>query len=121
MDQYASRSITTAAYNHVMSLSHDFHTNKKSVEIYSSVRQGRSVNGFIESVLFAVLPMLADLCIAFAYFYYMFNAYMALIVAVVSIVYLYATAKLGATKNQIRRDYNTVGACLSYPYSLVGS
>ncbi|KAG0636143.1 hypothetical protein HOY80DRAFT_1055299 [Tuber brumale] len=107
VDQYASRSITTAAYNHVMSLSHDFHTNKKSVEIYSSVRQGRSVNGFIESVLFAVLPMLADLCIAFAYFYYMFNAYMALIVAVVSIVYLYATAKLGATKNQIRRDYNT--------------
>ncbi|CUS14767.1 unnamed protein product [Tuber aestivum] len=107
VDQYASRSITTAAYNHVMSLSHDFHTNKKSVEIYSSVRQGRSVNGFIESVLFAVLPMLSDLCIAFAYFYYMFNAYMALIVAVVSIVYLYATAKLGATKNQIRRDYNT--------------
>ncbi|KAI5838618.1 hypothetical protein DFP73DRAFT_616350 [Morchella snyderi] len=106
IDQYAYRSITTAAYNHVMSLSHDFHTNKKTGDLYSSVNQGRSVNGFIESVLFSVLPMLADLCVAFVYFYIAFNSYMALIVAVVSMVYLWVTARLGARKNQMRRDFN---------------
>lgn len=108
IDQYAYRSITTAAYNHVMSLSHDFHSNKKTAELYTSVNQGRSVNGFVESVLFAVLPMLVDLCVAFAYFFIVFNAYMALIVAVVSIVYLWVTAKLGSMRNQIRRDFNSV-------------
>lgn len=106
IDQYAYRSITTAAYNHVMSLSHDFHTNKKTGDLYSSVNQGRSVNGFIESVLFSVLPMLADLCVAFVYFYVAFNSYMALIVAVVSMVYLWVTARLGSRKNQMRRDFN---------------
>lgn len=114
IDQYAYRSITTAAYNHVMSLSHDFHTNKKTGDLYSSVNQGRSVNGFIESVLFSVLPMLADLCVAFVYFYIAFNSYMALIVAVVSMVYLWVTARLGARKNQMRRDFNAVGVLSTY-------
>lgn len=108
IDQYSYRSITTAAYNHVMSLSHDFHTNKKTGELYTSVNQGRSVNGFIESILFAVLPMLADLCVAFAYFFWVFNSYMALIVAVVSVVYLWVTTKLGTMRNQMRRDFNAV-------------
>ncbi|KAL7267837.1 hypothetical protein RUND412_009559 [Rhizina undulata] len=107
VDQYSYRSISTAAYNHVMSLSHDFHSNKKTADLYTSVTTGRSINGFIESVCFAVLPMLADLCVAFAYFYFKFDAYMALIVAVVSIVYLWVTAKLGSMRNQMRRDFNT--------------
>jgi ABC-type transport system involved in Fe-S cluster assembly fused permease/ATPase subunit len=106
VEQYSYRSITTAAYNHAMSLSHDFHTNKKTGDLYASVMQGRSVNGFVDSILFAVLPMFADLCVAFGYFYIMFNAYMAMIVAVVSVVYLWVTAKLGSMRNQMRRDFN---------------
>lgn len=116
IDQYSYRSVTTAAYNHVMSLSHDFHTNKKTGELYTSVNQGRSVNGFIESILFAVLPMLADLCVAFVYFLVKFNAYMALIVAVVSVVYLWVTTKLGSMRNQMRRDFNAVGYLSVYSW-----
>ena len=108
IDQYSYRTISTAAYNHVMSLSHDFHSTKKTADLYTSVTTGRSINGFIESILFAVLPMFADLCVAFAYFFIKFDAYMALIVAVVMIVYLWVTAKLGSMGNQMRRDFNQV-------------
>jgi ABC-type transport system involved in Fe-S cluster assembly fused permease/ATPase subunit len=108
LDQYSHRTLTTAAYNHVMSLSYDFHSNKKTGEIWSSITQGRAVNGFIETILFQVIPMLVDLCVAFAYFFILFDAYMALIVAVVSVVYLWVTAKLSAMRNDIRRDLNLV-------------
>jgi len=91
-----------------MSLSYDFHSNKKTGEIWSSITQGRAVNGFIETILFQVIPMLVDLCVAFAYFFILFDAYMALIVAVVSVVYLWVTAKLSAMRNDIRRDLNLV-------------
>ncbi|KAI5788411.1 hypothetical protein EDC01DRAFT_631350 [Geopyxis carbonaria] len=106
VEQYSYRSITTAAYNHVMSLSYDFHSNKKTGELWMSISQGRSINGLIDIVLFAILPMFADLFIAFTYFFVLFNSYMAMIVAVVSIVYLWATAKLSAMRSQIRRDLN---------------
>ncbi|KAF8541043.1 hypothetical protein BDD12DRAFT_876263 [Trichophaea hybrida] len=107
LDQYTHRSLTTAAYNHVMSLSYDFHMGKKTGEIWSSIAQGRSVNGFIETVFFQIVPMLVDLCVAFAYFFHSFDAYMALIVAVVSVVYLWVTAKLSAIRNDMRRDFES--------------
>jgi ABC-type transport system involved in Fe-S cluster assembly fused permease/ATPase subunit len=90
-----------------MNLSSDFHANKKSGELYASIDQGRSINGFIDDVCFSILPMLVDLIVAFGYFYYLFDAYMALIVGVVTVVYLWVTTKLGAQQDQIRRDYRT--------------
>ncbi|KAI9786630.1 MAG: hypothetical protein M1839_006181 [Geoglossum umbratile] len=107
IEQYSYRAISTAAYNHIMNLSSDFHSDKKSGELYASITQGRSINGFIDDVCFDVLPMLIDLIVAFGYFYYLFDAYMALIVGVVTVVYLWTTTKLGAQQDQIRRDYRT--------------
>jgi ABC-type transport system involved in Fe-S cluster assembly fused permease/ATPase subunit len=90
-----------------MSLSSDFHTSKKSGDVYASINQGRSVNGFVDTVIFSVLPMLTDLFVAFGYFYYLFDAYMALIVGVVAIAYLWTTSKLGTRQANIRRDYTS--------------
>ncbi|KAI5805492.1 hypothetical protein DFH27DRAFT_644061 [Peziza echinospora] len=106
VDQYAYRSITTAAYNHVMNLSSDFHTAKNTGELYSSVNQGRSVNGFVEMILFSIIPMLADLAVAFGYFYFVFGSYMALVVGIVSVLYVWVTAVLSRMRAQMRRNYN---------------
>ncbi|KAA8914322.1 hypothetical protein FN846DRAFT_771298, partial [Sphaerosporella brunnea] len=106
IDQFSHRSLTVASYNHVMSLSYDYHTGKKTGDVWSSITQGRSVNGFIESILFQVVPMLVDLVIAFGYFFWAFGTYMALIVAVVSISYLWITFKLSAMRNDLRRNLN---------------
>ena len=102
IDQYAYRCITTAAYNHVMSLSSEFHTSKDTGEIYGAVQQGRAVTGFVDMVLFSVLPMLADLIVAFGYFYITFGIYMALIVTFASCVYVWITSRLNRKRVDLR-------------------
>jgi ABC-type transport system involved in Fe-S cluster assembly fused permease/ATPase subunit len=90
-----------------MSLSHEFHSNKSTSDLYVSVSQGRSVTGFIDTILFRITPMFVDLCVAFIYFYYLFGSYMALTVSTVSVVYMWTTTKYGTKANSIRKDYNT--------------
>lgn len=104
IDQYSYRSITTAAYEQVMSLSYDFHCDKKTGEIWASIGQGRTVNGIVDLLLFQFSPMVVDLFVAFAYFYILFNVYMAFIVGVVSVLYLWATAKMGSIGVRVRRQ-----------------
>lgn len=106
VDQYTYRSLSSAAYNHVMSLSFDFHSNVSKGELYSSVHRGRSINGFIDLLLFSVFPMFTDFVVAFTYFYFMFGTYMALIVTFVSITYVWVTAKLSRKRERIRFGSN---------------
>lgn len=106
IDQYSHKAVTTAAYDHVMSLSYDFHSNKKTAEIWSAINNGRSLNGLVEMIFFQIVPMLVDLFVAFGYFYFLFNAYMSLIVAIISVTYLWTTAKLSTMKRKVRREIN---------------
>lgn len=121
IEQYSYRSLTGAAYNHVMSLSYDFHSNKQTGDVWSSIAQGRAVNGFVETILFQVFPMLADLLVAFAYFFIVFGTYMALIVGSVMVVYLYATFKLSIARNSTRRELNNVSHDLSRVMKILNS
>lgn len=103
VDQYAYKGITTAAYNHIMELSSDFHDGKQSGELYKAIEQGKSVNALLETLLFEVLPMLIDLFVAFAYLTYLFGAYMALIVGALSVLYLWISAYFTAMQSDSRR------------------
>ena len=102
VEQYSYRSITVAAYNHMMNMSLDYHSNKDTGEVYTAITQGRSVNGFIEMVLFSVFPMMADLVVAFAYLYLVFGIYMAAIVSLVSGMYMYVTSVLSRRRLEMR-------------------
>lgn len=65
---------------------------------------GRSINSLVDMLCFQLIPMFVDLWIAFGYFYYLFNAYMSLIVAVVSVTYMWTTIKLSNRKLEVRRE-----------------
>lgn len=65
----AQGTIKTAAYNQIMSLSRDFHTEKQSGELYKSIDQGRSITGLLEIVALQLLPMFTDVVVAFSYLY----------------------------------------------------
>lgn len=60
------------------------------------------MTGFVDMVLFSVLPMLADIIVAFGYFYITFGIYMALIVAVISCVYVWVTSRLNRSRVSLR-------------------
>jgi len=84
ISQYSYRELSVAAFEHVHSLSLDFHLGKKTGEVLSAMGKGSAVNTFLESLTFQVVPMMFDLCVAIAYFLVVFDAYYALVVSLVT-------------------------------------
>jgi ABC-type transport system involved in Fe-S cluster assembly fused permease/ATPase subunit len=104
VSQHTYRALTTAAFEHVHSLSLDFHLGKRTGEVLSALNKGASINQFLEQVTFQVLPMLVDLLVAIVYFYFRFGALYALYVSVITFYYLYLTIRMAATRADQRRD-----------------
>jgi len=104
ISQYSYRELSVAAFEHVHGLSLDFHLGKKTGEVLSALGKGSSINTFLEQVTFQVVPMLVDLCVAIAYFLNQFDAYYALVIAVVTFWYIYLTIRMAQWRAEIRRD-----------------
>lgn len=104
ISQYSYRELSVAAFEHVHGLSLDFHLGKKTGEVLSALGKGSSINTFLEQVTFQVVPMLVDLCVAIAYFLNQFDAYYALVIAVVTFWYIYLTIRMAQWRAEIRRQ-----------------
>ncbi|KKK22150.1 hypothetical protein AOCH_006222 [Aspergillus ochraceoroseus] len=104
VSQYSYMELSTAAFEHVHSLSLDFHLGKKTGEVLSALSKGSSINTFLEQVTFQVVPMLIDLCVAIVYFLVALDAYYALVVTIVTFCYLYVTVRMAQWRAEIRRQ-----------------
>lgn len=104
ISQYSFRELSTASFEHVHGLSLDFHLGKKTGEVNSALSKGNSINTFLEQVTFQLGPMLVDLIVAFIYFLVKFDAYYALVIAIVTCVYIYATIRLAQWRVDVRRE-----------------
>lgn len=104
IEQYSYRELSVAAFEHVHMLSLEFHLGKKTGEVLSALGKGASLNTFLESVTFNVLPMLIDLGVAQVYFLFSFDAYYALVIAVVTFWYIYITIRMASWRADIRRQ-----------------
>lgn len=104
ISQYSYQELSTASFEHVHGLSLDFHLGKKTGEVLSALSKGNSINTFLEQVTFQVVPMLVDLAVAIGYFLIAFDAYYALVVAIVTFAYLYLTIRLAQWRAEIRRE-----------------
>lgn len=104
ISQYSYQELSTASFEHVHGLSLDFHLGKKTGEVLSALSKGNSINTFLEQVTFQVFPMLIDLAVAIGYFLVAFDAYYALVVAIVTFAYLYLTVRLAQWRAEIRRE-----------------
>ncbi|KDB22671.1 hypothetical protein H109_05411 [Trichophyton interdigitale MR816] len=106
VDDFSYLKLSTTAFNHVMSLSCDFHDNKHSGRLWTAVIRGQSVKDVIHSILFLVAPMIIDLVLAVGVLYYVFDGYMALDVATVMVLFLWSSSKLVAKQKDKRREWN---------------
>ena len=104
ISQYSYQELSTASFEHVHGLSLDFHLGKKTGEVLSALSKGNSINTFLEQITFQVFPMLIDLGVAIGYFLIAFDAYYALVVAIVTFAYLYLTIRLAQWRAEIRRE-----------------
>lgn len=104
IEQYSYREISVAAFEHVHMLSLEFHLGKKTGEVLSALGKGASINTFLESITFNVLPMLVDLGVAIGFFLIYFDAYYALVIGVITFWYIYITIRMAAWRADIRRQ-----------------
>ena len=66
--QYSYRELSTKAFEHVHSLSLDFHLTKKTGEVLSALSKGSAINTFLEQILFQIFPVIIDLVLVFLSF-----------------------------------------------------
>lgn len=104
ISQYSYKALTTASFEHVHSLSLDFHLGKRTGEVLSALSKGNAINNFLEQITFSVLPMVIDLGLAIFYFGVVFDAYYALVVAIITFSYLYLTIRMARWRSDQRRQ-----------------
>jgi ABC-type transport system involved in Fe-S cluster assembly fused permease/ATPase subunit len=108
ISQYSYQALTTASFEHVHSLSLDFHLGKRTGEVLSALSKGNAINNFLEQVTFQMIPMVFDLGVAIVLFGVKFDAYYALIVAIITFSYLYLTIRMARWRSEQRRQMTTL-------------
>ncbi|KAK0661411.1 Heavy metal tolerance protein [Lasiodiplodia hormozganensis] len=103
---YSYRQLSSAAFNHVMGLSMDYHSAKSCGEVLKAIEQGADMHNVIETVVFDAGPMLIDLMVAAVYLSSVFDAYMALIIIATSSAYIYAGIRGNSFLATKRREYS---------------
>lgn len=102
--QNSYKSLQTAAFQHVHSLSLDFHLGKRTGELLSALNKGGSVGQFLEQVTFQVAPTLMDLFVAIGFFWFKFGPLYALCATIIAFSYLVLTVSMASTRADQRRD-----------------
>jgi ABC-type transport system involved in Fe-S cluster assembly fused permease/ATPase subunit len=105
INRYTTEELSAAAFNQILDLSSDFHDSKKSGKVWRVVGRGEALTDLVYTIAFEMVPMAADLVIAVSVFWLIFDAYMAFIVALASVLFLWSTAKTIPLKTERQREY----------------
>jgi ABC-type multidrug transport system fused ATPase/permease subunit len=97
--------LKTAAYDHLMALSSDFHDSKKSGIIHQTLQRGTSVVALFRTITVELIPMAADLFIAISVFCLMFDAYMGFIVATSAVLFWWSAVSSASRYVKLRRRF----------------
>ncbi|GAB6026750.1 Homocysteine S-methyltransferase 1 [Chamberlinius hualienensis] len=107
VQQYTTRELELLLFGHLHSLSLSWHLKRKTGEVLRAVDRGtNSVNNLLNYILFNIVPTIADVSIAVAYFIYAFNIWFGLIVFVTMALYLGVTIWLTEWRTKYRRSMN---------------
>jgi ABC-type transport system involved in Fe-S cluster assembly fused permease/ATPase subunit len=105
VEKSAHVQLSVTGYNHVMNMSCDFHDSKASAKLWQTLHRGASIVQLFELLSFELLPMVADLVLAISVFWWLFDSYMAFLVACVVLLFLWSTKKSIGLKTTKRRAY----------------
>lgn len=107
VSQSLFRRLSTAAFEHVLRLSLEFHLNKKIGEVTSALSRGAAINSFLESFLFQVFPMVFDIFVAGVVFFVKYDAFYTIIVFFIMWSYVFLTIYVAKYRGRQRRDMTT--------------
>ncbi|KAF5664972.1 HMT1-like vacuolar membrane protein [Fusarium heterosporum] len=102
--QYSYRSLTNAAFNHVLSLPMEFHSERDSAEVMKAIEQGEALTNVLDNVLIELLPTVVDLVIGVIFLYWKFNSYIALAMAMAAVIFITFEVKATSWNLDNRRE-----------------
>lgn len=104
ISQSLYRRLTSAAYEHILALSLDFHLSKRIGEVLSALNKGGALSTFLDGFAFQLFPMVFDLGIAAVYFFISFDAFYSIIIIGVMWSYVFATIYMAKYRGRARRE-----------------
>jgi hypothetical protein len=105
--QFTTKQVSLGMFNHLHKLSLRFHLNRKTGEILRVQDRGvSSIVSLLSSILFNVVPTLADITIACIYFTIQFDLYFGFIVFTTMISYICVTVWITEWRTKYRRTAN---------------
>jgi ABC-type multidrug transport system fused ATPase/permease subunit len=107
VSQSLFRRLSSAAFEHVLGLSLDFHLNKKIGEVTSALSRGAAMNTFLESFCFQVFPMVFDIFLAGVIFFVKYDAFYTIIIFFIMWSYIFLTIYVAKYRGKQRRDMAT--------------
>ncbi|PKX88431.1 putative transport protein [Aspergillus novofumigatus IBT 16806] len=96
--------LTELSFKHVLSLSLQFHLGKRLGEVMSALNKGSALNTFIDSLVFQLFPMVADIGVAAIYFLVNFDPFYSLIILAMGGTYLFVTIYMAKYRGRARRQ-----------------
>ncbi|UPK92891.1 hypothetical protein LCI18_003826 [Fusarium solani-melongenae] len=107
VSQSLFRRLSSAAFEHVLGLSLEFHLNKKIGEVTSALSRGASMNTFLENFCFQVFPMVFDIFVAGIFFFAKYDPFYTIIVFFIMWSYIFLTIYVAKYRGKQRRDMTT--------------
>ena len=96
--------LSCAVFEHILSLSLDFHLSKRIGEVISALNKGSALNTFLDGFVFQLFPMVFDLWAAAVYLFIRFDAFYSLVVVGVLWSYIYITIYMAKYRGRARRE-----------------
>ncbi|KAG0323218.1 Homocysteine S-methyltransferase 1 [Dissophora globulifera] len=104
IEQYSNSTLTIRFFEHVHNLSLQFHLNRKTGELLRILDRGTSsIVSLLSTVLFQLVPVLADVTIAVVYFCLAWSWTYAVIVFITILSYIIVTVVITEWRTQFRR------------------
>ncbi|KAK2590636.1 hypothetical protein QQS21_011682 [Conoideocrella luteorostrata] len=104
VSQSLFRRLSSAAFEHVLGLSLEFHLNKKIGEVTTALSRGAATNTFLEIFCFQVFPMIFDIFSTGVVLFVKFDAFYTVIVFFIMWSYIFLTIYLVKYRGRQRRD-----------------
>lgn len=88
VEQFSYRQITNAAFNHVMNLGMDFHSDRDSAEVMKAIEQGEALTNVVKTAVLEIMLTIFDMVVAFVFLYIKFSSSVALCMMFASLTFL---------------------------------
>ncbi|KAI0696736.1 hypothetical protein BC835DRAFT_1405891 [Cytidiella melzeri] len=104
--QYSDREMSVLSFDHLLNLSFNFHTHRKTGEVLRILDRGAAINHTLELILFNIIPTFVDIFVALIFFSIYFEWVLSLVIFFVFAAYVAASVILTRYRTKLRRQMN---------------